>query len=108
MAMEEGRGVLYAKKETEYGTDAAPTTTDAIFVENAIVEPVDEPTIQNVLRSSFPKEKQLTGKKLYNLSFEFLGRPAAVGVEPPEAPVLFASGMSSTVSAGSSVIYDQQ
>jgi len=102
------RRVLLIKSETKYNTSSSPTGTDAIYVINPSVVPLDATVLErDLIDSSFGKMRsRILAERKINMDFgvEFAGSGSA-GTAPKHAALLKACGMSEAIVAGSSVTY---
>lgn len=99
--------LLLGKQETTIGTDALPTGSEALLIDNAMTPNQQDVKMidTNPVRSSFSKRSSIVGRSIANLSFDaFLqGSGASGGAKPWFVFLLEACGLSaSTGSTGSS------
>jgi len=90
--------LLLAKTETAKGTDAAPTTADAVQVLSAEVKPVTEMIDRNIVKPTMGMAKHAQGKS----SMEFVIRAelkgsGTAGVAPETSPLMQACYLTETV-----------
>lgn len=100
--------VLLAKKETTYGTDAAPTgALNAILVNNVTITPIESKMEDRpVVRPYYGAMEQLPGAAHVTVEFEVdMAASGTLGTAPAYGPIIKACGFSETITAGVSVVY---
>jgi len=100
------RQVLFAKKETTYGSDPTPTeSANAIIAINPRVKEVFQAAERNLSLKTYSKKASLAGMKMIEVTFqtEIFGS-GSVGTAPRVGALFQACGFSETVAA-SSVTY---
>lgn len=111
MSLLKRKTAILAKIETTYGTDATPdAAADAVLLASLTPTPLNSETVdRNLIRSYLgASEKLLTGQ---SMQFEIEMEVAGFGTAGPTMPtpgydaLLRACGLSSTVTAGTSVVY---
>jgi hypothetical protein len=107
MALLSKKRLIICKIETTYGTDSAPTGTDALLVRNLDVTPLNAETVsRDLVRSYYGNYEQLLTKTSSSLSFEVeLAGSGTAGTAPKYDAALQACALSSTVVATTSVTY---
>lgn len=102
------KALVYAKKETTYGTDPTPdATNDAIIVFDLELTP-EVDTLERIDRGlTLSRLKEIGGKRRVNVSFtcELVGSGSAGTAVKGIGALLQACGMSETISGGVSVTY---
>lgn len=99
--------VITAKIETTYGTNSAPTGTNAILARNINLTPQDADLVdRDLVRPYLGRSEQLPAAIRQQLEFEVeMQGSGAAGTVPGYGVLLRACGMSETISAGVSVTY---
>jgi len=101
--------LIIAKVETTYGTDSAPTGSDALLVRNLEVTPLNAETVsRDLIRPYYGNSEQLLSRTSSALSFEveLAGSGGTAGTAPKYDPVLQACALAPTVVATTSVTYN--
>jgi hypothetical protein len=107
MALNSRIRVLLAKLESTYNTDASPTGSDAVLVENPQLSytgtrMIEQPVVKNTLG---PK-KQVYGGSLWQVTFDVkIKGSGTAGTAPEFGPLLQACMLSETIVASTSVTY---
>lgn len=105
--MLERRGLVLVKRETTYGTDAAPTAAaDAVLAGSPIVRIDGQIITRQNLESTLSRRAHVVGRTLANFEFttELKGSGAA-GTAPEVGPCWRAAGFSETLVALTSATY---
>ena len=99
--------IVAAKIETTYGTDAAPTGTNAILVRNLSLTPQESDFVdRNLIRPYLGRSQQIPAGIRVVLEFEVeLAGSGAAGTAPGWGALMRSCGFSETISAGVSVTY---
>jgi hypothetical protein len=100
--------LIIAKVETTYGTDSAPTGSDALLVRNLEVTPLNAETVsRDLIRPYYGNSENLLSRTSSTLSFEVeLAGSGAAGTAPKFDAVLQACALAPTVVATTSVTYN--
>lgn len=100
--------LIICKVETTYGTDSAPTGTDALLVRNLDVTPLNAETVdRDLIRSYYGNNEQLLSRTSSSISFEVeLAASGTAGTAPKYDPVLQACALAPTIVATTSVTYN--
>lgn len=101
------REVLLAKIESTYNTDASPTATDGVLVEN-LSSGLEGLRMheRNPVGVTLPSRRSLYGGHLKSVSFDVvLKGSGTAGTAPEYGPLLRAAGMGETIVASTSVTY---
>lgn len=112
MALRSRLRALLVKRETTYGTDAAPTgAADAVLLRSIKVSPLNQETVDRTLvRPFLGGFEKLPTKQM--VQFEIELEAVGFGTAGPATPtagydaLLRACGLSRTISAGVSVVYN--
>jgi hypothetical protein len=98
------RRVLLVKPEATYNTSSAPTGTDALYIINPSINPLDATVLEReLIDTSFGRlRSQILAQRKVSLDFdvEFAGSGTA-GTAPKYGPLLRACGMSEAIVSGS-------
>jgi hypothetical protein len=100
--------VILAKIETTYGTDPVPTgAANAMVVRNLSLSPLQATRVsRDIVRDYLGNSEQLVGSQSIELSFEVeIAGAGSAGTAPKYSPLLRACGLSETVNASVSVVY---
>lgn len=100
--------VILAKIETTYGTDSTPTgAANAMVVRNLSLSPLQATRVsRDIVRDYLGNSEQLIGSQSVELSFEVeIAGAGAAGTAPKYSPLLRACGLSETINASVSVVY---
>lgn len=99
--------VITAKIETTYGTNSAPTGTNAILARNINLTPQDADLVdRDLVRPYLGRSEQLPAAIRQQLEFEVeMQGSGAAGTVPGYGVLLRACGMSETIVASTSVTY---
>ena len=108
MALSSRKRLIICKIETTYGTDASPTGSDALLVQNLDVTPLNAEVVsRDSIRPYYGNNEQLLAKTSSSLSFEVeLANSGTAGTAPKYDPVLQACALAPTVVASTSVTYN--
>lgn len=102
------RRILLIKSESTYNTSSSPTGTDALYVINPSITPLDATALErNLIDTSFGRLRpQILAQRKVNMDFgvEFAGSGTA-GTAPKFGALLRACGMAEAVATGASVTY---
>lgn len=107
MAIRTKRRLLLTKIESTYGTDAVPTTTDALLVRSLDITPlVADVKTRDLVRPYFGNYEVLLAQTRVQIKFEVeLQGSGTAGTAPKFGAVLKACGLSETIVATTSVTY---
>lgn len=100
--------LIICKVETTYGTDSAPTGTDALLVRNLDVTPLNAETVdRDLIRAYYGNNEQLLSRTSSSISFEVeLAASGTAGTAPKYDPVLQSCALAPTIVATTSVTYN--
>jgi len=98
---------LLAKIETTKGTDAVPAAaTDAVRVQTLKVTPNADAIERPVVKNTMGNLPHLIGRKTIEITADVLMRASGtLGTAPDIGAILQACGLSETINAGASVVY---
>src|SRR5574341_592974 len=101
------RGLILAKIETTYGTDAVPTpAANALLARNVSIRVDGNMLTRDFLRSNLSRLSAVVGRKLQELTFETeIKGSGTAGTAPKHGALHRACGMSETIVALTSVTY---
>jgi len=100
--------LLVAALESPYGTNATPTGTDAILVEDDLkITPLESETLERkIIQPYFGKKKQLLIRQRVKIEFSVeLSGSGTAGVAPKYGKLISSCGFDETVVADTSVTY---
>jgi len=91
--------VLLAKEEGTYGSDASPSTTDALLLRNLTFNPLQADIVsRDLIRAYLGNSEQLVATKYCTVEFEIeLAGSGTIGVAPAYGTVLKSCGFSETI-----------
>ena len=100
--------LIVCKIESTYGTDSAPTGSDALLVRNLDVTPLNAETVsRDLIRPYYGNSEQLLARTSSALSFEVeLAGSGTAGTAPKFDAVLQACALAPTLVATTSVTYN--
>ena len=98
---------ILAKKETTYGTNSAPTGTDAVLVRDLSITPVESDAVsRDLIRPYMGNSEQLLANTRVRVTCEVeLAGSGTAGTAPKFGPLLEACGMAVTTVASTSNTY---
>jgi hypothetical protein len=108
MALLSRKRLIIAKVESSYGTDSAPTGSDALLVRNLEVTPLNAETVsRDLIKPYYGNSEQLLSRTSSALSFEVeLAGSGTAGTAPKYDAVLQACALAPTVVATTSATYN--